>query len=61
VINEAKEALKEIAEDARLKAEILEEEQEDKEDLDQDFYYNAGQIEAYNAIANILEKIIKEN
>ena len=61
MINEAKETLKEIADDARLKAEELEEAQDNSEDLDPDFYYNAGQIEAYNAIANILEKIIKEN
>lgn len=57
MVKEAKDKLLEIAQDARLKIEKLEEIQDSKQDLDENFYYNAGQIEAYNAIANILEKL----
>lgn len=60
MMEETKRILQNLATDARDKAEELEESQDDKEDLDQDFFHTCGQISAYNHIASVMEKLIKE-
>ena len=56
--------LREIAEDAQLKAEQLQAEndkyEEDDKELDMDFYFRSGQITAYESISKVLHNLSEE-
>lgn len=58
-------SLRELAEDARMMADQLQEQNDlyDEEDreLDMDFYFRSGQIAAYESIARVLTKLSEEN